>query len=323
MTTDPAPKGPDPHPTYVPIERTLLVAGGRLATDVYSLDGDEHVLLSPAGSSAATLAQDATGQLFIRQDALATFRRALPAAIEAMIATQLQFAQARLGATYATIAAAIAPLFVSGNRLGLEDLIAIESIADVLIDLMREDIRWFHDLTHAMDHGAGWHLHALNSAIYAIAIATRRDLPEGEVRRIGRGMFLLDIGKTDLPAVLVEREGGLSPVEWARMRNHPQLGADMISRLRPHHPPDYLDIILGHHERLDGSGYPVRLRGSELSLAVQIAGVVDVFDAMTASRPHRGPETVYGTLRQMRVEMAGKLSDEIVVELIQTLGRRG
>ena len=195
-------------------------------------------------------------------------------------------------------------------------------MVDVLSDLMREDIRWFHDLAHVMDHGAGWHLHALNSAIYAIAIAVRRDLPEEEVWRIGRGTFLLDIGKTRLPTALVERQGALSEAEWAMMRNHPRLGSDLVSRLRPGESPDYLDIIQGHHERLDGSGYPVGRLGIELSPAVQIAAVVDVFDAMTASRPHRGPETIFSTLRQMRVEMAGKLSDGVVLELIQTLGRR-
>jgi HD-GYP domain-containing protein (c-di-GMP phosphodiesterase class II) len=308
--------------TYVPIERTLLLALSRLPTDVYALDGANHVLVAEAASATATLASGPSGRLFVRGDALAAVRHALPEAIEALIATQLHSAEARLGATYETIATAIAPLFVSGGVLGSEDLTAIESMADVLSDLMHEDIRWFHDLAHAMDHGPGWHLHALNSSIYAIAIAVRRDLPGDEVRRIGRGAFLLDIGKTQLPAELLERQGALSEEEWGLMRNHPWLGADLVRRLRPGQPPDYLDLIRDHHERLDGSGYMLGLRGTELPLAIQIAAVVDVFDAMTARRPHRGPETVFHTLRQMRVDMAGMLSDEVILELIQTLGRR-
>jgi HD-GYP domain-containing protein (c-di-GMP phosphodiesterase class II) len=91
---------------------------------------------------------------------------------------------------------------------------------------------------------------------------------------------------------------------------------------RPRHgyPPSYAHVIADHHERCDGSGYPVGLAAQEIPLDAQLVGIVDVFDALTTRRPYRAAVSAFDALHMMRVAMRGQFNDEILREFINLLG---
>jgi HD-GYP domain-containing protein (c-di-GMP phosphodiesterase class II) len=118
-----------------------------------------------------------------------------------------------------------------------------------------------------------------------LALAERID-PELAARpEVGYGFFLHDIGKVGVPESVLCKPGPLDDEEWAVMREHPAIGAQIVSPIR--FLAGAVEIVRTHHERWDGLGYPSGLRGEEIPLAARIFAIADSFDAMTSDRPYR------------------------------------
>jgi HD-GYP domain-containing protein (c-di-GMP phosphodiesterase class II) len=116
-------------------------------------------------------------------------------------------------------------------------------------------------------------------------LAARLGLPPEEVERIGQAGLLHDIGKIGVPERVLLKHGTLDDEEWAAMRRHPVIGAQIVG------PFETLAgvgvLIRHHHEREDGGGYPDGLRGEAIPLGARIIAVPDVYDALTSDRPYR------------------------------------
>ncbi len=120
---------------------------------------------------------------------------------------------------------------------------------------------------------------------YGLALAERID-PELAARpEVGYGFFLHDIGKVGVPESVLCKPGPLDDDEWAVMRSHPVIGAQIVSPMR--FLQGAVEIVRTHHERWDGRGYPHGLRGEQIPLAARIFAIADSFDAMTSDRPYR------------------------------------
>lgn len=127
--------------------------------------------------------------------------------------------------------------------------------------------------------------HSVNCCVLAMMIARRSGVAEN-LRQIGLGGLLHDIGKVQLPADLLQKPDRLTRREWGLACRHPSLGADIVARSQ-RTPIRSIESVSQHHERLDGSGYPGHLTGGAVSLAGRLVGVADVYDAMTSDRTYR------------------------------------
>ena len=119
----------------------------------------------------------------------------------------------------------------------------------------------------------------------AVQLGRALGLGADDLHALQRGGFLHDIGKVGVPDSVLLKPAPLTAEEWTLMRRHPEIGDTLcapLQSLRTVRP-----IILGHHERIDGSGYPAGLRGNAVPLLAQIVGIVDVYDALTSKRPYR------------------------------------
>jgi len=154
--------------------------------------------------------------------------------------------------------------------------------------------------------------------IDAYAQAMAKELGWDETRReaLEFGAILHDIGKIEVLIDILSKEDGLSPEEWDIMRLHPEYGVQMIEEM------DYLapvvPMILHHHERWDGSGYPSGLSGEEIPEEARLLAVIDSFDAMTTDRPYRSampPELALEEIKQR----AGVQFDPKMVEIFQQI----
>ena len=119
----------------------------------------------------------------------------------------------------------------------------------------------------------------------AVSLGQALGLGDEDLHALRRGGYLHDIGKVGVPDSVLLKPGPLTPEEFTVMRRHPEIGDNLcapLQSLRTVRP-----IILGHHERIDGSGYPAGLRGDEISILAQVVGIVDVYDALTSQRPYR------------------------------------
>ena len=150
---------------------------------------------------------------------------------------------------------------------------------------------------------------------YAVAIATEMHLPTEYVEALRLGGLVHDVGKIGVSDQVLRKPGKLDPEEWRQMQQHTVMGEAILRPLEQLR--QLLPLVRWHHERLDGSGYPDKLRGDEIPLLVRILSVADVFEAFTAERPyHPGRPAIEG-LRLLQREAAEGKMDPYVVEVFE------
>jgi putative two-component system response regulator len=153
--------------------------------------------------------------------------------------------------------------------------------------------------------------HCQRLAAYSVALGQVLGLGRDELAALERGGYLHDVGKIGVPDAILLKKEPLSASEFEQMKRHAEIGETLCGELRSLRP--VRAIVRHHHERLDGSGYPDGLRGSEVPLMAQIVGIVDAYDAMTTTRPYRQalsqPEACEELLQDAR---CGRLDMEIV-----------
>ncbi|MCK5407934.1 MAG: HD domain-containing protein, partial [Candidatus Krumholzibacteria bacterium] len=145
----------------------------------------------------------------------------------------------------------------------------------------------------------------------AVKVSRKRGLPEKEVSVVQYVASVHDIGMTEISDKILNKALNLTDEEMRRIRRHPQRGAELIR------PLEFVEavsnIILYHHERYDGSGYPMGLKGEEIPIGARILAVIDAYQSMTSSRPYRKQLSVYDAAREL-VDCAEKQFDSEVVK---------
>ena len=153
--------------------------------------------------------------------------------------------------------------------------------------------------------------HIRRVQIYATAVARELGMTELEVQAIKTAALLHDIGKLAVPDHILSKPGPLTPEEFQKVQAHPQVGADIIATVPFPHP--VAPLILSHHERWDGRGYPLGLKGEDIPLGARILCLVDYFGALTSARPYHEPMAVDAAVSLIEQE-AGKALDPRAVE---------
>jgi hypothetical protein len=153
--------------------------------------------------------------------------------------------------------------------------------------------------------------HSRRVVRYCLEIARSMKCTSGELEQISRGAYLHDLGKIAIPDAILFKKGKLSPEEWNVMRTHAWIGFNLINRISLLEPA--ADMLLTHHERFDGTGYPRGLQGDQIPLGSRIFAVADTLDAMTSDRPYRKALS-FATAREEILREAGRQFDPQVVE---------
>jgi putative two-component system response regulator len=139
--------------------------------------------------------------------------------------------------------------------------------------------------------------HCHRMANYATALGRALDLPAGDLQTLHRGGFLHDIGMLAIPDAVLRKPGKIAPEEFEQIKSHTIIGDSICSNL--HSLESVRPIVRHHHERLDGSGYPDRLKGNDVPLLAQIVGIVDAYDAVTTNRPYQHAQTPEEAIRML------------------------
>jgi putative nucleotidyltransferase with HDIG domain len=191
------------------------------------------------------------------------------------------------------------------------DMAAVNSAGEAVIRRMAA-----HGLASWLDtvrrHHSQTFQHCLIVTGVTVAFAQHLGFSLSDQRRMSLGAMLHDIGKARIPLEVLEKPSRLTRDEMAMMRMHPEYGVEALATSPGLHS-GLLDIVVHHHERLDGSGYPHRLRGREISDPARIVGICDVFSALLERRAYKRPlasQVAYQTL----LDMGDKLDRDLVRE---------
>jgi putative nucleotidyltransferase with HDIG domain len=146
-------------------------------------------------------------------------------------------------------------------------------------------------------------------------LAASLGLPAEDIETITQAGLLHDIGKIGVPETVLRKRAGLTTEEWALMRQHPVIGAQIVA------PFEFFAggalVIRHHHERWDGTGYPDGLVGGAIPLGARVVAVADVFDALTSDRPYRAALSRDAALAYLAAEAGHTLDADVVAALLQ------
>jgi len=162
------------------------------------------------------------------------------------------------------------------------------------------------------------YMHSVAVCALMVALARQLALDEGQTRSAGMAGLLHDLGKAAIPLEVLNKPGKLSDHEFALIKGHPEAGLRMLQEGRGV-DPIALDVVLHHHEKIDGSGYPKRLQGEAISLFAKMGAVCDVYDAITSNRPYKAGWDPAESLRKM-AEWSGHFEGSVFQAFVKSLG---
>ncbi|PLX81192.1 MAG: hypothetical protein C0616_05305 [Desulfuromonas sp.] len=161
--------------------------------------------------------------------------------------------------------------------------------------------------------------HSVNVAVLALTVGRACNLSEAQLRQIGIGALLHDIGKLEVDWDIINKPGSLTDEEFEQVKKHPQLGATIVGQMEGIESV-IVDIVLAHHVRHNRQGYPVAAQAKSLSPLVDMTAIADTYDAMTTLRSYQRPMTPRGATNRLREISGTMLNPEYVENFIRFLG---
>jgi len=167
-------------------------------------------------------------------------------------------------------------------------VIELDKVVDQLVNTIKEESNSFVHVSGIKSYDEYTYHHSLSVAILAIAIGQEKGLDVDRLRKLGQSAILHDIGKTMVPLEIINKKGPLTDEEFAIVKEHSNKGGIYLQQCGVR-DPELLAAVIHHHEKVDGTGYPDKLKDDAIPLFSQIISVADVYDAVTSFRPYRSP----------------------------------
>jgi HD-GYP domain-containing protein (c-di-GMP phosphodiesterase class II) len=251
---------------------------------------------------------DRTGKLAARFHTR-QYRNAVPTRVEARQATVAYD-------TAATVMNEVLGQLRNGD--GLDAAKVKVAIAPMIDSVMRNQdaMAW---LVQLRKRDAYTYHHSLASSVWAVILGRHLGFDRTGLDTLAMGGLLLDLGKAQIPAEILQKPGPLEDIERRIVEKHVAVGAKLV-RTTPGVNADVIAMIEGHHERHDGSGYPKGLAGADIPVFGRIAGLIDSFDAMTTKRPYAPAKSAYDAIRELNGLAGTAFQRELVEQFVQALG---
>ena len=186
----------------------------------------------------------------------------------------------------------------------VENIRQAKQAISTVVDLILEDDATNHHLLRITSHDFNTYTHSVNVGVLSVSLAKIlfRGSTAHDMHALGGGFFLHDLGKVRIDLSIINKPAKLSDEEMQEMRRHPGYGFQMLHDTKQLNEECKL-IVLQHHERVDGTGYPRGLKGEEIHLYGRICSIADVFEALTSVRPYKKELKPFEALRIMKEEM--------------------
>jgi HD-GYP domain-containing protein (c-di-GMP phosphodiesterase class II) len=209
------------------------------------------------------------------------------------------------------------------SRIGSGKALNISNLNDVVTPLVDSVIRnpgasiW---LARLKSQDSYTYRHCIAVAIWCSVIGRQIGLPKKELALLSMGGMLLDIGKLKIPGAVLNKKQQLTEREFSLVKKHVDLSLKMATDASRKIPQAVMDMIAGHHERFNGSGYPQSLQGTEIPLYARIAAIADCYDAITSQRVYAKPIPHALAIKKMYEWRGYDFQPELIEAFIQAVG---
>lgn len=310
---------------YLPVPLTCVPPESLSGLNIYLNSKGNYSLYTALGHSfgpkdVQRLLASKVEYVYVTVQDHQVYYQTIEAAIDQIISDPSIQAQKKSEILYAT------SLELSSQLLsappGKEEIRRASNLSQATVELILRDQGAFGRLYEVFSHDFYTVSHLVNVCSLTIMLAQKMNLVDAELlQQLGTGGLLHDVGKIFLPSDILNTPKRLTKEQYETIKGHVELGCSHLEKVMTM-APAMRSVVAEHHERMDGSGYPKALKGSEISSLGRLAGVVDTFDAMTSVRPYRNSAfSVAETLEQLESESPTKYDPEIVnafISLVQS-----
>lgn len=259
-------------------------------------------------------------RVFVRESELGDYRRYLAANMGNILTDAAISPREKANILYTSAQVAIEDMFdkpPTADSVGLGKDVVRHTVA-----FMTSDEFLLEHLLRTISSDYYLYSHSINVVAYSVALAMRVGYSDSPtLREIANGALLHDIGMSRIDPRLRNTPVNLTPDQWERVKQHPAEGYEMLTEVG-NLGEIALDIVLHHHEKLNGQGYPHGLANRELSPFVRIVTVANVFDALTSDRPHQPARKTFTALSVMQNEMRNEIDPELFRLFVEMMGLR-
>ncbi|MBA2115955.1 HD-GYP domain-containing protein [Bremerella alba] len=302
---------------FLPVPLALLCLTKELPVDVYwSLyQGAEPVLMRGhnieiADDEFPKLLESGVETVFIPRDQADVFQKHLRENVQSILGNDEIPISQRMAFLNSTGRTMLQEVFRSDNLD--KTLASVHVISDHMTTLITQNDVVAGELFHVLQHDYHTYTHSYNVASYAMLLAQGLGIQdEDELHSISIGGLLHDLGKLRIPNNILTKKERLTEAEWQTIKRHPTDGFTALAN-RADLSFDQLMMVYQHHEKLDGSGYPVGIDGDEINHFARICSVVDIFEALTSNRPYRNPNSTKEALEILDQMASSKLDGDMV-----------
>ncbi len=276
---------------FIPVSVATLYPTEGLGVDLYFRPPgcDEPILycastLTVKQADLWRLEDSGVTRLYIRRDDRRTYQQFLRQHLDGWLRDPAQPMKARAAMLNEVVRDVLNESFASGQT----DQI-VESARELgmrAAELLTSEPVVFQDVVRVLHHDYTTFTHSANVCYYSVLLAAMLELPETDIVQIAIGSLVHDIGKIDIDERILIKEGPLTEPERRQIRTHPTSGFRKLSK-RTELSQGQLLMAYQHHERVDGSGYPVGAVGDEIHPWARLCAIVDVYEALTSMRPYR------------------------------------
>ncbi len=214
--------------------------------------------------------------------------------------------------------AAVVSMFNEARMGNALDTVGAQSLVEEISDSVSRNAVALISLSRLKTVDDYTYMHSVAVCALMVVLARQLGLDEAMTRSAGMAGLMHDLGKAAMPLDVLNKPGKLTDEEFAIIKTHPIQGHKMLLEAT-HVDAHVLDVVLHHHEKIDGSGYPNHLKGDEISLLAKMGAVCDVYDAITSNRPYKAGWDPAVSLHKM-AEWTGHFDGQVFQAFVKCLG---
>lgn len=307
---------------YYAIDKSIIKEGMQLSFDLFTLAESKKAMNCFKKNDSFISAEDMlfvqdVNKLYVAESHYSEYKQVY----EVLLSVPAKIKSVSFEEKYAAIyedASEVVNNFLN-NPTAPGNYKASKDVIKNMVDTVLDNEFTIKSLLSIAQHDYYTHTHSVNVAIYCLSLGAFLEFRPEALLELGESAMLHDLGKSKIDAAIINKNGKLTDAEFEKMKKHPVLGHTIGLNLGIKNKR-VLDGIVHHHEKMDGSGYPYKLKGENIPYYARIIGVCDIFDALTSKRSYKEAMSVKDALLLMKTKMKGHVDDRLLTKLINMLG---
>lgn len=198
----------------------------------------------------------------------------------------------------------------------------VNQSVDITVEFILSDPNAVKSMLEVTTHDYYTYTHSVDVSTYALGFGSFLGLNEVQLKALGKGAMLHDLGKKRVPIEIINKNGKLTDEEFTIMKNHPSYGVDILKEMGENNEITFA-IVEQHHEKMPGTGYPKGLKGNEIHPFAQIVALCDIFNALTTKRSYKDPMNSFEAFKIMHNHMADDLNVKLLAKFIKFMAKEG